>query len=524
MLHIAVQLFPICGGDYMKITHTINADLRTRTPVPRLTMAQGDVDSREIEITITSGGVPWIPDTVSNVLLRYRKSDGSGGSYDTLPDGSQAWSVQGNKITVAIASGMLTAAGLVVAQAVLAYGQQRIATFPFQIVVEGDPAADVTAPEDYINWARWAEAELDRRLSQAADSGAFAGACYLPAVDEQGTLSWSNDRGLEDPEPVNIADLLAGKIHGDILQGSMYGDLTMNGYRVRTLGTPAQGNDAATKEYTDAAAQKAAPRNLLDNSDFTDPVNQRGLSQYTSGYGIDRWVLQNGSGTMTVQDGGVVFAGTGGSLSVRQYLPVTDFAGKTYTGQVTLDDGTVFLFGGASVPSANGSTDTAPVGSTAQMADGCQAVLLVAANGYLTVQVTVSSGKTVKIRNIALYDEAYTAETLPRYQPRGYTAELLECQRYCFRISQALNYRSSVISANTVQTVIPIAVPMRIKPSIESGEFVIWTLSGSKQEDFTYSVAYMGTNALRIDAAKTAHGMADAVLRIHSAVILSADL
>ena len=30
----------------------------------------------------------------------------------------------------------------------------------------------------------------------------------------------------------------------------------------------------------------------------------------------------------------------------------------------------------------------------------------------------------------ALYEGEYTAETLPEYQPKGYGAELAECQRY----------------------------------------------------------------------------------------------
>ena len=33
--------------------------------------------------------------------------------------------------------------------------------------------------------------------------------------------------------------------------------------------------------------------NLLDNSDFINPVNQRGQASYTGGYCIDRWVVSN---------------------------------------------------------------------------------------------------------------------------------------------------------------------------------------------------------------------------------------
>ena len=36
------------------------------------------------------------------------------------------------------------------------------------------------------------------------------------------------------------------------------------------------------------------PRNLLDNSDFRNPVNQRGAKSYSvSGYTIDRWFFEH---------------------------------------------------------------------------------------------------------------------------------------------------------------------------------------------------------------------------------------
>lgn len=47
-------------------------------------------------------------------------------------------------------------------------------------------------------------------------------------------------------------------------------------------------------------------RNLLDNSDFRNPVNQRGATSYnTAGYAIDRWYLRNGYTQMTIQSDGI---------------------------------------------------------------------------------------------------------------------------------------------------------------------------------------------------------------------------
>ena len=49
------------------------------------------------------------------------------------------------------------------------------------------------------------------------------------------------------------------------------------------------------------------PRNYLDNSNFANPVNQRGTTTISSrGYGIDRWMFTtNGTANMNTQNGAV---------------------------------------------------------------------------------------------------------------------------------------------------------------------------------------------------------------------------
>ena len=88
-----------------------------------------------------------------------------------------------------------------------------------------------------------------------------------------------------------------------------------------------------------------APHNLLDNSDFTNPINQRGItSQIGGGYGLDRW-RADGSGTISVENTGISLT----NLSFRQ--PVQLKAG-TYTLAFHLSNGTtlryVFKFDGSS--------------------------------------------------------------------------------------------------------------------------------------------------------------------------------
>lgn len=418
----------------MKITHKITADLQNSTVPPRLAMVQCDYNSREVEVTVTSGNKAWIPENMETVFLRYRKSDGTGGSYDALPDGTKAWAVEENRVTVCIAPQMLTVPGLVEAQLVLKYDKQYVATFSFYIVVERDPSIGTVESENYVNWIQWAREALDDLLEQAKESGDFAGAFYLPAVDAAGNLSWSNDAGMDNPEPVNLADLIAGKINGDILQGNVFGHMNMNGYRIRSLAAPEASDDAATKAYTDSAKKDAvdyarkvgAPRNLLDNSNFTNLVNQRGVSTVnghtTLAVDIDRWWSLYAK--LQVTENGLKFAwdGKNGAAGyVQQHLQYKGSADRaTIAAEI---DGTVYS---AIIEIASGTV-------TAEVADDLQfAAVLV--NGVLSCSVHTTATEFKCIKWIALYEGAFTAEALPEFQPRGYAAELAECERYFRRL------------------------------------------------------------------------------------------
>ena len=107
------------------------------------------------------GGEAWSMPEDALARMRYCKSDGTKGIYDTLPDGTAAWSAEGNVITVVLAPQMLTAAGMVLAQLELIQGTAALATFTIQIGVERNPAAGALKSEDYINWLQWTEGQLD---------------------------------------------------------------------------------------------------------------------------------------------------------------------------------------------------------------------------------------------------------------------------------------------------------------------------------------------------------------------------
>lgn len=209
--------------------------------------------------------------------------------------------------------------------------------------------------------------------------------------------------------------------------GAVEGPIDMGGQKLSGLNDPEEDDEAATKEYvdtakgeaatyTDSQVRRASPTNLLDNSDFRNPVNQRGNTTYNgSVYTIDRWKMWNedSNGILTVNNGYITLANAG----LYQYLEKAD-ASAVYTLAVK------FV----------GEDPTVVSGTFAENAS----------NDRIGFNF-VNSKYEVKILNdsdvewAALYKGEYTADTLPEYQPKGYGAELAECMRYFYSIKAPLS-------------------------------------------------------------------------------------
>lgn len=166
------------------------------------------------------------------------------------------------------------------------------------------------------------------------------------------------------------------------------------------------------------------PMNLLYNSDFGNPVNQRGQTSLTgvsSTYFIDRWVTGENT-TVRLENKLMYITGP-----LYQHIVFTNVSGKTLTFAVCDADGNVSVCT-FSVPvefegwKTLGSTETdygyLNVFTTDVMADPQRVAFGFAANAEKAFKWA------------ALYEGSYTAETLPPYVPKGYAAELAECQRY----------------------------------------------------------------------------------------------
>lgn len=154
------------------------------------------------------------------------------------------------------------------------------------------------------------------------------------------------------------------------------------------------------------------PPNLLDNSWFVNPINQRGLTSFAGvGYFIDRWASWAEDNHLNLNANGITV-----TKSLIQGIACDNT--KTYTAAVCLADGSIYV--GTGIP----ENEDFGVWNKVWVTKTEYGVIF-----YLHAE----SEQTY--RWAALYEGAYTAETLPEYHYKGYASELAECQRYYIKIA-----------------------------------------------------------------------------------------
>lgn len=266
----------------------------------------------------------------------------------------------------------------------------------------------------------------------------------------------------------------------DVNGGTMKGPLHMNGKVLDGLNDPKQDDEAARKAYVDKSMRAAAPYNLLDNSDFRHPVAQAGIggSHGNQAYAVDRWKLTSGNCNAASTMPGLYLNGT---ITQRlEHLP----------------SGAVSAFVGMTSGQANIS-----------YSDG-------------TVTITSSGGV---IAWAALYEGTYTQDTMPEYRPKGYGAELVECQRYFQFIPNLVRFANVGVSLNTLDFLIP-TPNIHTVPTIDLDKFEVRSMDGVTAAGFTSSILSTGKGyGSVIRFTKVNHGMAEAQL-LSNGVSVSADL
>ena len=179
-----------------------------------------------------------------------------------------------------------------------------------------------------------------------------------------------------------------------------------------------------TKDYNNRI-KLVTPINILDNSDFRNPVNQRNVVNWNYiGYGIDRWTtMGNNNPDITVTASGLevnqadyivqIFEAIK-LVGVSKVTAAINVDGVIYTGTLDISDWSV-------------GTDLPIIGYDVIPGILVTGLQWESQNLFRIYLATLSN---VLISWFALYVGEYTIETLPEYHPKEYSIELAECQRY----------------------------------------------------------------------------------------------
>lgn len=187
--------------------------------------------------------------------------------------------------------------------------------------------------------------------------------------------------------------------------------------------------------------------NLLDNPWFT--VNQRGVTSWSTGYGVDRWFCDIVSNISVADDSIVIETGR----IAQKFEKIDTLLGNLCTASVKLEDGSIysanFIFGYAS----GGN----PLGASGVMFFSLE-------DSRNIFQASSTAIRAVKV-------ELGPFSTLANDGPPDYRIELAKCQKYFQRIITT-PYDLVVLGtaiANTAYDVtfnLALSVPMRTAPTL----------------------------------------------------------
>lgn len=253
-------------------------------------------------------------------------------------------------------------------------------------------------------------------------------------------------------------------------------------------------------------SQMLTNKNLLDNWDFRNPVNQRGQTSYTGlnsryEYTVDRWAISqyNTNLVVTVNDGYITLSNSGDSTQyyvqkMERFIDINN----PYTLSAKTHNGVILC-------ATNGMLYSDVWGMMVDQS----------ANG---VAIFVSPNSSVSFDIVKL--ELGSISTLANDPPADYGTELAKCQRYCIMYGQYAQWLYTDIQLNYIDFTIQIPASMRTTPSIvNSNNFAILGQTG-----FSFSVVAYSVNNIRLRATKTNHGVTNAILEINGLGGFSADL
>lgn len=270
--------------------------------------------------------------------------------------------------------------------------------------------------------------------------------------------------------------------------------------------------------------------NLLINPDFR--VNQRGQSEYSSGYTVDGWYIEGNKCTVTPgADGVLIKSAIKLDSNTHAFWQKAENPLKPGKYTLSLNVSEVSGVWTSRIRTVNAEGSYVDSYYTPVLHVGLNKVSVELPEGEYISAVSVGfnkdteAGDSVKLAWVKLESGSLATP----FVPPDYAVELAKCQRYLLKLSQWSAYRAVHSNVNYMEFAVPIPESMSISPTIIGGDnFAVYKFPSpvAAESDFTFSVAAASANELRVRATKAGHGLSDAALHVVGAdgVFLSAEL
>lgn len=242
-------------------------------------------------------------------------------------------------------------------------------------------------------------------------------------------------------------------------------------YRVRLNGINIEGVDDLRKYIVSFG--NLVNDNLLINSDFRNPINQRRQTSYQNPisvwtYTVDRWCMWDSNTIMNIVDGGIEII-TGNPDILQQPLETPLINGETYTLTVKIN-GTIYT--------------KQVVGGTREEFNGF-GIYYGHKGNFDSISIYLESNSTYIIEYIKLEQGSIATP----FVTRPYAEELALCQRYYQRFEKYPIYTTS--TSGFTYYGLQLYTPMRTIPTIGSCKF--YNSSAVEQTSVSYNSAVINT-------------------------------
>ena len=257
----------------MFVLDSITINLNDPGERQRIYATVNDQNTRAVEIQLVTNAGAWdIPDGMGCSVC-FVKPDAHCGAYFSLPDGSQAWSADGSKLTVFLAPQVLSCEGLVCVSATLTNGGEQLGIFGFDVHVTHEPAYALEESTDYFTFddlgqINTAFAGLYARLSTDATLLIEGQPADAAAV---GTALTNHANDTENPHGVTAKQTGALPLAG----GTMTGAIKMSSKKITGLPEPTSATEPLTQAFMNRSMGLIA---FQTNTTFDVPLASRAVT------------------------------------------------------------------------------------------------------------------------------------------------------------------------------------------------------------------------------------------------------